>query len=416
MKGTMAARFIGIFLFVVLCAPSLRAQGGSNYSAIGIGDIRRTTGALYEAVAGTSVAMPIDHGINVVNPAMLGLQPSTRLQVGYRFNQHMVTDGNGNSIAQNNGEFDGVLANFVVDTAYGFAVAFGLVPYTSVNYQVANELYAEVDGVGASGQSIRTGDGGMSSLYLAVCGKVIPDLHIGIAMLPMFGNIILTDEVTLYGSGNYNTKSQSTFNLRGMQFRGGLYWTVTPHVNLGATISGGANGSLLVNDHVAAYRGLIVSYDSTVITNTTTPLPLSVAFGASVLVGRSYLGIDLEMCDYSRLQVRGESTTYGKSFRASVGITRPGNRIPMVPFIERMGFHAGLCFQDLYYTYKGNPVREFMGSVGTDFPVGGNSIADIALTGGMRGTGVSADVQELFLRAIFTMSIGEQWFKPFVRE
>lgn len=416
MKVTMAARLIGIVLFVVLSAPAVRAQGGSNYSAIGIGDIRRTTGALYEAVGGTSVAMPMDHGINVVNPAMLGLQPSTRLQVGYRFNQHMVTDGNGNSIAQNNGEFDGVLANFVVDTAYGFAVAFGLVPYTSVNYQVANDLYAEVDGVGASGQSIRTGDGGMSSLYLAVCGKVIPDVHVGIAMQPMFGNIILTDEVTLYGSGNYDTKSQSTFNLRGMQFRGGLYWTVTPHLNFGATISGGANGSLLVNDHVAAYRGVIVSYDSTVITNTVTPLPLSVAFGASVLVGRSYLGIDLEVCDYSQLQVRNESTTYGKSFRASVGITRPGIRIPMVPFIERMGFHAGLCYQDLYYTYKGHSVREFMGSVGTDFPIGGNSIADIALTGGMRGTGVSTDVQELFLRAIFTMSIGEQWFKPFVRE
>lgn len=410
------ARLIGIFVLVASSIPSVLAQGGSNYSAIGIGDIRRTTGALYEAVAGTSVAMPMDHGINVVNPAMLGLQPSTRLQVGYRFNQHMITDGSGSSIAQNNGEFDGVLANFVVDTAYGFAVAFGLVPYTSVNYQVANDLYAQVDGVGASGQSVRTGDGGMSELYLAVCGKVIPDLHVGIAMLPMFGNIILTDEVTLYGSGNYSTKSQSTFNLRGIQFRGGLYWTVTPHFNLGATVAGGANGSLLVNDHVAASRGVIVTYDSTVITNSATPLPLSVALGASLSLGRSIVGVDIEMCDYTQVQVRGESTTYGRSYRASVGITRPGNRIPLVPFIERMGFHAGVCYQSLYYTYQGNPVREFMASVGTDLPVGGNSIVDIAITGGLRGTGVSSHLQELFLRGVFSMSIGEQWFKPFLRE
>jgi len=414
-----AARITIVLLMViatVVTPLAVQAQGGSNYSSIGIGDVRRTTGALYEAVSGTSVAMPMDHGINVLNPSMLGLQPSTRLQVGYRFNQHLVGDRNGNSIAQNNGEFDGVLANFSVDTAYGFAVAFGLIPYTSVNYQVANDLYAEVDGVGASGQSVRNGDGGLSSLYLAVSGKLIPRLYMGVAVLPLFGNIILTDEVTLYGAGNYNTKSQSTFNLRGMQFRGGLYWNVTDQFNLGATFAGGSNGSLLVNDRVSAFRGVIVSYDSTVITNTITPLPLSVALGASLSVGRSIIGVDVEMCDYSGLLVRNETTSYGQSYRASVGVTRPGMRIPQVPFEDRMGFHAGLCYQRLYYTYNGSPVQEFMGSVGTDFPVGGNSIADVAITGGIRGTGNSSDLRELFLRAIFTMSIGEQWFKPFVRD
>ena len=122
------------------------------------------------------------------------------------------------------------------------------------------------------------------------------------------------------------------------------------------------------------------------------------------------------MCDYTQVQIRGESTTYGRSYRASVGITRPGDRIPLVPFIERMGFHAGLCYQNLYYTYQGNPVREFMGSVGVDLPVGGNSIVDFAISGGLRGTGVSSHLQELFLRGVFSMSIGEQWFKPFARE
>lgn len=405
-----------VLLLVSTFAVTVHAQGGSNYSAMGIGDIRRTTGALYEAVSGTSVAMPMDHGINVVNPALLGLQPSTRLQVGYRFNQHLVGDRNGNSIAQNNGEFDGVLANFVVDTAYGFAVAFGLVPFTTVNYMVANDLYSEVDGVVASGQSLRTGDGGFSSLFLAVSGKIIPDLHIGFSIQPMFGNIILTDDVKLYGGANYDTKSQSSYDLRGIQYRTGLYWTVTKNLNLGATIAGGMNGSLLVTDHVAAYRGTIISYDSTVISNTTTPLPLSVAFGASIVEGRSIFGVDVEVSDYSQLMVRQSTTSYGQSFRASVGVTRPGIRLSVLPFIERMGFHAGLCYQKLYYTYNGNPIYEYSGSVGTDFPVGGNSIIDMSLTGGWRGTGQASDIRELFMRAIFTMSIGEQWFKPFVRE
>ena len=47
-------------------------------------------------------------------------------------------------------------------------------------------------------------------------------------------------------------------------------------------------------------------------------------------------------------------------------------------------------------------------------PLAGSAMVDLALQGGIRG---SQDiVQELFLRFGFSVSAGEVWFKPFIRE
>ena len=78
-------RSLIIALTVLVCGTGLAtAQGGSNYSALGIGDLRTTVGGIYDGMAGTAIAMPTPYGINVVNPALVGLATTTRLQGGYR--------------------------------------------------------------------------------------------------------------------------------------------------------------------------------------------------------------------------------------------------------------------------------------------------------------------------------------------
>ena len=130
----MKKTLILLFLLVV-ASTGLHAQGGSNYTMFGIGDLRNTLGASYDGLGGTQIAVPSDYAVNFVNPAAWGIVKTTRFQGGFRFNQQSVTNGS-STIGQNNGKLEGIAAIFSIDTSLGIAASFGFYPYSSVNYSL----------------------------------------------------------------------------------------------------------------------------------------------------------------------------------------------------------------------------------------------------------------------------------------
>ncbi len=403
-------------LTLLLCSGSVvvMAQGGSNYSSIGFGDIRRSAGALYDGMAGTSIAMPNDHGINLVNPALLGMSPFTRLQAGYRFNQQHITQG-GQSTSQNNGELDGLLVLFAVDTAHGFGFSLGVVPYSSVDYLVQRELQTNVDGTTLKGRSRQSGTGGTSSINFGISGR-LGNLYGGLSMQSLFGVITLADEITIDG---YRERLQTStaYDVRGFLFKAGAYYKLSSSFSLGGYVSAGANGSMnTVYRASSSIAGVTTPYyDSVVATTGPTQLPISVGIGASYRVGRALYGIDIDVSDHSNVAVNPRSNvTFGRSLRASIGMSVNASQYA-ASFWERWGFRAGAGYQQMYYTYNGANVDEVFGSAGFDFPLGASATVDAALQGGLRspqGNGLS----ESFLRVTVTVSIGETWFRPFARD
>lgn len=406
-----------LFVVVVFCTGALAvmAQGGSYYSVFGIGDIRRTVGALYDGMAGTSLAMPSTHGINLSNPALLGMSPYTRLQMGYRFNQYRNSLG-GASLAQNNGEIDGILGLFGIDTAAGVGVTFGVVPVSSVNYQTSTELRRSIDGRTVTGRSVRSGEGGVSALVLGASGRLAHNLYVGASMQSLFGTITLADQVSIDGGTGFVMTQITAYDLRGILWRGGVYWTPVPNLNIGAVVSGGADGSVRNSYRAAGYDASNVSFDSLVQTETASGLPLTLGIGASLLSGKFLFGADVETTDYTALSVhRSADATVGRSLRASVGFSRPGAVLTSADFLDRMGYHGGIGFEQLYHTVRGSTVSEYYGAFGTDFPMGGAAIVDASVNIGVRQAGAN-DITSLFARLFVTVSIGEIWFKPFDRE
>lgn len=387
-------------------------QGGSNYSSIGLGDLRRSVGALYDGMSGTSIAMPSDHGINLVNPALLGFSPYTRLQAGYRFNQHLVTD-NGNSIAQNNGEIDGLMVLFAIDTAHGFGVSFGVVPYSSVNYVVQRELKTDIDGTLLTGRSQQQGTGGTSSIQLGASGR-IGDFYGGVSIQALFGVITLSDNIFIDGYREL-VSSTTSYDVRGLLLRGGVYYKATSALSLGAFVSGGPQGSMNVVYRASGSLSGSPYFDSTRAVQATTELPYSFGIGASITSGRSRYGLDIEWGDHSNVDVNPRSdATYTRSLRATLGFDRPAAQYAPT-FSEKWGFRAGAGFQRQYYTFKGENIDELFASGGFDFPLGASATVDAAVMGGFRGPSNGA-LSEIFMRLTFTVSIGETWFKPFSRE
>ena len=387
-------------------------QGGSNYSSIGLGDLRRSVGALYDGMSGTSIAMPSDHGINLVNPALLGFSPYTRLQAGYRFNQHLVTD-NGNSIAQNNGEIDGLMVLFAIDTAHGFGVSFGVVPYSSVNYVVQRELKTDIDGTLLTGRSQQQGTGGTSSIQLGASGR-IGDFYGGVSIQALFGVITLSDNIYIDGYREL-VSSTTSYDVRGLLLRVGVYYKASSALSLGAFVSGGPQGLMNVVYRASGSLSGSLYFDSTRAVQATTELPYSFGIGASITSGRSRYGLDIEWGDHSNVDVNPRSdATYTRSLRATLGFDRPAAQYAPT-FSEKWGFRAGAGFQRQYYTFKGENIDELFASGGFDFPLGASATVDAAVMGGFRGPSNGA-LSEIFMRLTFTVSIGETWFKPFSRE
>lgn len=411
MMRTLA--FVMVFLGLV---PSSAAQGGDYYSVLGLGDHRRQIGALYDGMAGTSIAMPMMHGINLTNPALAGMSPLTRLQVGYRFDQHQVSNAS-RSIDQNNGGVDGIMALFGVDTALGIGITFGLEPFTSVDYSVTKNLRTYVDGDTIIAASLRRGQGGISSIVFGASARVFGRLFAGFTVRSLVGTITMDDDVIALGQGNYDAEQRTSHDLRGMIASGGLYWEVTPSIGIGAFVSGGSDASVRTTNQARGIRPGSVSYDSTQTKAFTTTLPFSYGLGASWRSGRTQLGADVEAADYTGMTVNVPSAvSFGNSFRASLGATYLGSRVAGATFGERVGYSAGLSFERSSFTVRGQPLTEAAVAIGTNFPLGSAAMVDVGVNIGQRTSDAEGALQDLFGRLVVTVSIGEQWFRPFARD
>ena len=408
-------RLLVIAVVLILGTGLATAQGGSNYSALGIGDLRTTVGGTYDAMGGTAIAMPTPYGINVVNPALVGLATTTRLQGGYRFNQHVINNPDGRTLAQNNGEIDGLVAMFSVDTAYGFGITFGVLPFSNVAYAVQRNLESVIDTDTITGRSEQTGSGGSSMLHLGSSVKLFDRLHFGIAVNGLFG--VMTYEDNVYANGPFNTvQSSQSYDLRGWMFKSGFMVKVTDWLNIGGYAMTGPDAAVFITRRAAGVQVTGVYYDSTQIEETTTGMPLIYGVGLSTPINNGYLGADVEFRDFEALTVNvRDDAGYTTGLRASLGYTQPGQRTGS--YWKKVGFHTGLSMQQLYTTFRGQNLWEFFGSGGISLPLGGNAMVDAGMQLGYRGiTDSQGALNEFVGRLTVSVSIGETWFQPFQRD
>lgn len=410
------SRLATLAFLSILASTTSFAQGGSYYSALGVGDIRRNVGALYDAFAGTSIAMPTTHGINTVNPALLGMTPYTRLQAGYRFNQFNIQNGD-RSTSQNNGEIDGLLALFSIDTAAGFGITLGVLPYSTVNYASTRTITIPFEGSTITGRSNQTGEGGMSRFILGASARVVPSLYVGLMVQGFLGTTRYTDQVLIDGTGYNSITSASTYDVRGLMGRAGLYFKITDDLSIGAILSAGADASVRRTDRVVGVTSTRFFVDTSILSNTTTALPFTLGGGISWKTGKFLLGADVEYSDLADVTVHTRpDATLGSSMHISAAVSRPGDPSTSAPYLDRWGYHGGIGYDKSYVTYAGSSIADYYASIGVDLPVGGSAILDLALQGGRRARGDGEGLSELYAKMTFTLSIGETWFKPFARE
>lgn len=384
------------------------AQGGSNYSVIGVGDVRPSVGAFYDGAASLAVALPSEHAISTVNPALWSFARGTFLQGGYRFHQQRIT-GNAGTRAQNNGKVEGVLLVFAPDTARGWSASLGFYPLSSVNAAVSLPLGIHAAEDTLSGHYTVVSSGGISVFHLGLAVRPLPVLGLGAALRYHFG-LFRTDRiVALYDQWSAPDTLSITDWLTGIGFVLGAWYRPAPGWLIGVAFSTPAR---IATQQEWRYSFGHTYGDTTLARQLSWQLPALIAAGVSYQRGRTAVAVEFGFSDFSQLGYRQAlQAVFQPLYRLSASVLRIA-RSSGRTYWEQLGLAAGVSWQRLYYRVNGHSIAEMAAALGVGFPLGRSALFEVACQTGIRGRAASHLVREWFGRFTFSLSLRDQWFIP----
>ncbi len=404
---------ISIIFICIFSSLELISQGGSNYSILGIGDINFMGNAAYSAMSGTQIAFPEPYSINSRNPAMWSFVNNTRLQVGYKFNQNIVTDDK-STIWHNNGALSSFSGIFAIDSSSSTAASFGILPYSQINYLTSGKINVIKMDLDLQGNNIYQGSGGISQAYAGVSTKITKRFGLGFSILTNFG-VVESSRETSFDNDNYSfkyTTKKSDF-ISGWGFKSGAFFSPIDKLIIG--ISYEANPGVNISSETN-YKSPTIP-DTTITLDTDIEIPSLFGFGLSYTSGKFIIGADFSIQDFSNFNYnKGSNTEFTNSYIASIGINRMGNPSLNADFSDRISYKFGLGFNQLYYKVLNNQIIEYTASFGTQLPFTGTMMIDFSFIAGHRTSNDIRLVKEYFFKLGFDISMGETWFNPFIRE
>jgi len=396
--------FSDVFLF---------AQGGSNYSIFGFGDIQSSSSAAYRGLAETSIAFPINHSISTINPALWSKIPKTRIQTGYNFNQNLISDDKNNLLLQNNGQVNTFKTVFVIDTGMGIALSFGLMPFSTVNYLIASPIDMDYRGINTKGKIIYQGQGGISMGYLGASSKVLENLSLGAMIFSTFGTIKNSISTTFDNNSYYTSSSDIDYNFNGLGYKFGFLYEPITNFNIG--------GFYELHQNLDYEKNLTyvseIQPDTSFTGSFSAFRPKAYGFGISYKTGKFRIGADYKTYNLSDLNFnKGPYTEYNNMNIYSIGVSRLGNNSVGFDFIDKIDFNFGIGYKQQYYTIKGVGLSDYFASFGMGIPLVGSTYIDVSTIFGSRGSLSNGLVREFYGKLTVDISIGETWFKPFRRK
>ncbi len=405
-------KLIYILIFILCFSKNIYSQGGSNYSIFGIGDQIKSIGASYDGIAGTSIAIPSDYSINSNNPALWSYVTHTRLSAGYRFNQNYITNDK-NSLFQNNGKIDGIKALFSIDTSLGLSAAFGVAPYSSVNYLISTPVFKNIEGLELTGQNYYSGSGGLSHAFLGASIKLTDFAAVGVMGIATFGKITNSIRTLFYDYYGYSSETLFEDYFAGLGYKAGIY--LNPVKNFGLGLFYESNPNLEYQRKMTYYSQLVT--DSSYTLSLSSQIPSRFGLGLSYTLGKVLFGLDYIQQDFSRFNYKGGPSVKFKNYSSlSFGLKRLGTKSSSSDLADRITYNLGFGFNHLYYNISSQDINEIYGSFGFEIPIVGTAILNAAITLGSRGTNDNGLLKEMFGRLNIDVSIGEIWFKPYRRD
>lgn len=400
---------------VMLAAHSAVAQtsGGSTYSIFNLGDLRGTSTAAAAGRGGVEAAVPSPWIINSVNPAMWADLEFVTLQAALNFEQYEVSDAN-TTIRQNHSKLQDFAAAFPYSDRFGGTLAFGVRPYSTVNYRT--QVARDVPTADSSARASITygGRGGLSEALLGSSFSPVEWLSLGVSGSLYFGSITSESAIEFPANNNLNPALYRTSDLYfGSGIRAGLSAKPVEDLILAGVFE---SGSTLTRERYESSRFIDNNreiIDTTSIIKDELKIPSKFTAGASYLLGRFLISTDAAFQSWSTEHF----STARASGRYAIGVDRMPSTSMNASGFERWSFRFGGYYDQTYYQLTNGQGIDQMGvTLGARYPISNSghltagTALDVAIELGRRGSIDNGLTQELYGKLWIELAVSELWF------
>ena len=401
-------------IFILLAMGVSQAQEGtvSPYSFYGIGTLKFKGTVENRSMGGISVYSDSIH-LSIQNPAGVADLKLVNFTVGAS-HQRVSLQTSDQKESATTTSLDYVAVGLPLGK---FGASFGLIPYTSVGYQLED---AE-----AAGTTQYTGTGGLNKAFLTLAYKINENFSVGIDGNYNFGNI--ENIATARQAGiQYSTREQNRSDLLGFSFNlGAAYkkklknnltlstmFTYTPETKFNSENSRNI-ATLLETDSGAV---AVIDDRDIAVSDTDFTFPSQWTVGGGIGENKKwFLGGEFTNQKTSNFTNRTFNITnveFKDASKYKVGGYYIPNYNAIGNFWKRVVYRAGVRFEETGINVNGQDISEFGISFGVGLPVGRLfSNVNIGFELGSRGTTDFGLVKENFFNTFLSFSLNDRWFE-----
>ncbi|ESU29645.1 hypothetical protein FLJC2902T_01170 [Flavobacterium limnosediminis JC2902] len=410
----------------MLFSTALLAQQStaSPNSFYGLGDVKFKGTNENRAMGSVGVFVDSIH-VNLQNPASYSFLKYTSFAIGGT-NARTTFKTDSQEESANRTSIDYIAFGIPLGKA-GFG--FGLVPHTSVGYNIQSVTPPTSGGVAETRVNTYQGEGGLNKVFLGGAYKITPKLSFGVDFQYNFGSIEKTTLVSItepevpLGSRTKNKSVYGGFGIatglfyqtklkNKMELSGSL--TYMPSNNLDADNT--RNVATVTYDPFTGAEYISEDVDVEV-PDSKVKMPSKVSFGAAL--GRSKKwSVGSEMTFTGSNDVEGQGSLEGVDFQGGTRFAVGGFYIPKYnsfrSYFERVVYRAGFRYENTGLILNGKSIRDTGVSFGLGLPVGASiSNINIGLEYGKKGTTSNGLIQENYFAINVGLSLSDRWFvKP----
>ena len=410
-------RIVPIFLFFTLI--SFAQQGTSSpYSFYGIGDVKFKGTAENRAMGGLTIYSDSIH-LNFQNPASYSNLKLTTFSLG---GTYLTTDLETNS--QSEKARRTAIDYLAVGLPFGkFGVGFGLMPYSSVGYNIQSNTVATA----TNPQEIKqySGTGGINKVFFGVGYALTKKLSIGIDYSYNFGKI-QTYSFRFIEGLQYGSREKNLSDITGGLLNAGLTFNtpINKKLNGFASLTYSPDSKLSSSN----YRNIAtIQYSSTGaeilvqpldvdVANTTITLPSKLAVGFGIGQNKKWmLGTEITFQKSSNMGNRFNdinNVNYENATRYSFGGFYIPNYNSFSKYYEKIIYRAGIRYENTGLIINNTSIKDYGVTAGVGLPlIGVFSNVNIGVEYGQRGTTTANLVQENYTNITIGFSLNDKWFQ-----
>jgi hypothetical protein len=404
-----------LYIFLSVTCFSVFGQVNSSYTRFGIGDIQYNYSARRLGMGGVNISIADPDFVSINNPATIYRLNSTRFELSVKYGGERISNSTLNKFYSNT-VFNGFTFGFPISSLDGIGAAFGIVPVSSIKYDVVDNIINTTNSSNDYYYSY-SGSGGLSKIFISSSYHTPFNVNIGASFNYYFGNLNYSSTVNFPNNNIYNSIFRRTYSPRGLGTTVGL---LSPDM-----------APLINSSSITEFRiGASVDYIATLSTDTILvgnsyykvdtlgestvkmKVPVRISTGVSFILNNKYLfSIDYLYQPWSKFKFSGmKSDHLRNASKISAGFEYRPERGIGRSFWEQILLRAGLSYEKTQYIINGVGINQFSVSGGFSIPVTYENDIDIGLEYAVRGSKNNGLYKENIYKLNLSFALGDLWF------